>query len=65
MIGSSFHMFYMIILLIYTNLVYVNGNGRPNDNDGYSHEHANHDENNSYSILLMIGTIYPALYDFS
>ena len=66
MIGSSFHMIYMIVLLIYTNLIYVNGRGRPNNNEDYSHEHEDgHETDNSYSILLMIGTIYPALYDFS
>jgi hypothetical protein len=62
-IGSSFHMFYVSILLIYTNLVYVAGNGKPLDTE--LHHHDDNEGNNSYAILLMIGTVYPALYDFS
>ena len=53
MIGCFAHLFYMSILVLYTNLVYVKGNA------------SDASQNNNYSILLLVGTIYPTLYDIS
>ena len=50
MVGCSFHIFYMAVLIIYNNLVYLN--------------EFDPEESNSYSILLGVGTLYPAIYDF-
>lgn len=63
MVGSFFHLFYMTVLVIYNVLIYIDGNGKPIDHDNAAS--AEHDDENIYAILLLCGTIYPALYDFS
>jgi len=63
-IGWGFHLFgcmvhitYIVILILYTNLVYIEGESVRND-DGT-------EKQNPLSILLLIGIIYPAAYEFA
>ena len=67
LVGGLFHTFYMAILVIYNTLIYIDGLGRPSDDHGDIKHHiekGSHD-GDLYSLLLALGTVYPALYDFS
>lgn len=69
MIGCCSHIFYMLVLVVYTNLVYINNRGVDLDaiakikkQGGQVPESS---QSNSYSILLAIGTFYPTIYDLN
>ena len=72
MIGCSAHFFYMWILIIYNNFVYFENQieNLPkhvgDKTDAKNGDAAEADSNKmSYSIMLLVGTIYPVCYDFA
>jgi len=55
MVGCIVHFLYISVLFVYTYVVYIVGNNSVKE-DG--------SEDNSLGILLLLGVIYPALYEF-
>ena len=47
--GAAIHMFYICFLFVYTNIVYIQGIGP--------------DETNIYAYILLLGTLYPTVYE--
>lgn len=62
LIGAVFHLIYMVVLVVYNYLVYLKGDGRELHEDEII---VGENDNNTYSLLLAAGTIYPAIYDHS
>jgi hypothetical protein len=52
LIGCFFHFFYLIILVVYINIIYIKDTGTP-------------EEKQTYVILLGVGILYPQLYNIS
>lgn len=52
LVGCFMHLFYMIILIIYVNIIYIKNTGTDQ-------------EKQIYTGLLLVGIAYPALYDWS
>ena len=46
------HLFYIFTLVLYINIVYIHNSGTPQDQQ-------------TYSILLAFGILYPAMYDWT
>jgi hypothetical protein len=46
------HLFYIFTLVLYINIVYIHNSGTKKDQQ-------------TYSILLAIGILYPAMYDWT
>jgi hypothetical protein len=56
--GCVIHLAYIVILFLYTDLIYIQGTGAST-----KEETGEDKEMNSYSIILLIGVIYPACYE--
>jgi len=54
LVGCIIHLIYMVILFIYTYLIYIKGEEQI-DEDGNRHD--------PYNIFLLLGVLYPALYE--
>lgn len=52
LVGCALHFFYLIILMIYINIIYVKNTGTPA-------------EKKSYVVLLAIGVLYPQIYNLA
>lgn len=52
LIGCFLHFFYLIILMIYINIIYIKDTGTP-------------DEKKAYVALLAVGILYPQLYNLA
>lgn len=52
LIGCGLHFFYLIILMIYINIIYINNKGTP-------------EEKKAYVILLAVGILYPQYYNLA
>ena len=50
--GCMMHLFYIFTLVLYINIVYIHNSGSPKDQQ-------------TYSILLAFGILYPAMYDWT
>ena len=60
LIGCMAHGFYIAVLILYINLVYVSGG----DSETHAHDSDKPEQfDQSYSILLAIGSLYPMIYD--
>ena len=58
--GCVIHLAYIVILFLYTDLIYIQGTGASTKEDTKEGEDK---EMNSYSIILLVGVIYPACYE--
>jgi len=66
LVGFFVHIAYIIILFMYTNLVYVHGfssGGEEGGDTGAGGDSKGGDESGGLSIILLCGVLYPAIYE--